>query len=174
MQYLASREFVHNDLASRNCLVGKEFVIKISDFGMSQNLYESYYCQAQKPIWIIMDPDKWGPDKWGFTVAIISQLDLESMNSRKTISFMSKAGYKWLNKYQLTTSHRYIIGTNPGHSCLFPTNEIYFAHAQVLNQGSEVKVSTYLRLRAFLIISNELDLRDNTWIYFSMRTQNEN
>lgn len=47
MRYLSSRKFIHRDLATRNCLVGREFVVKISDFGMSQNLYESYYYRVQ-------------------------------------------------------------------------------------------------------------------------------
>lgn len=47
MRYLGSRKFIHRDLATRNCLVGREFVVKISDFGMSQNLYESYYFRVQ-------------------------------------------------------------------------------------------------------------------------------
>ena len=47
MHYLASRRFVHRDLATRNCLVGKDFVVKISDFGMSRSLYESAYYRVQ-------------------------------------------------------------------------------------------------------------------------------
>ena len=47
MHYLASRKFVHRDLATRNCLVGKDFVVKISDFGMSRSLYESAYYRVQ-------------------------------------------------------------------------------------------------------------------------------
>ena len=43
MKYLASKKFVHRDLATRNCLVGRDFVTKISDFGMSRNIYESSY-----------------------------------------------------------------------------------------------------------------------------------
>ena len=43
MDYLASKEFVHRDLATRNCLVGENFHVKVSDFGMSHNLYESHY-----------------------------------------------------------------------------------------------------------------------------------
>ena len=40
MCYLTSLNYVHRDLATRNCLVGKNFQIKISDFGLSRNLYE--------------------------------------------------------------------------------------------------------------------------------------
>ena len=43
MEYLASKKFIHRDLATRNCLVGKNLVVKIADFGMSQNLYSAYY-----------------------------------------------------------------------------------------------------------------------------------
>ena len=47
MHYLGSRRFVHRDLATRNCLVGKDFIVKISDFGMSRRLYESAYYRVQ-------------------------------------------------------------------------------------------------------------------------------
>ena len=47
MRYLGSKKFVHRDLATRNCLVGRDFVVKISDFGMSRNLYESFYYRVQ-------------------------------------------------------------------------------------------------------------------------------
>ena len=47
MHYLGSHRFVHRDLATRNCLVGRDFVVKISDFGMSRSLYESAYYRVQ-------------------------------------------------------------------------------------------------------------------------------
>ena len=43
LQYLASLRFVHRDLASRNCLVGANYLVKIADFGMSRSLYSSDY-----------------------------------------------------------------------------------------------------------------------------------
>ena len=47
MRYLASLKCVHRDLATRNCLVGQNFVVKISDFGMSRSLYESSYYRVK-------------------------------------------------------------------------------------------------------------------------------
>jgi len=43
MKYLASKHFVHSDLATRNCLVGEALVVKIADFGMSRDVYVSDY-----------------------------------------------------------------------------------------------------------------------------------
>ncbi len=36
-------DFFYRDLATRNCLVGKYYQIKIADFGMSLSLYEFHY-----------------------------------------------------------------------------------------------------------------------------------
>ena len=47
MKYLATKNFVHRDLACRNCLVDEKFVVKLADFGMSRNLYESHYYRIQ-------------------------------------------------------------------------------------------------------------------------------
>ena len=36
-------KYVHPDLATRNCLVGQKFLVKIADFGTSRELYDNNY-----------------------------------------------------------------------------------------------------------------------------------
>jgi len=47
MSYLSSIKFVHRDLATRNCLVGTKESLRIGDFGMSRNMYQSDYYRIQ-------------------------------------------------------------------------------------------------------------------------------
>ena len=40
MSYVSEKHYIHRDLASRNCLVGENMVVKITDFGLSAQLIE--------------------------------------------------------------------------------------------------------------------------------------
>ena len=79
MRYLASLHFIHRDLATRNCLVGQNFTVKIADFGMSRDLYNSYYYRikgrAMLPIRWMANECFYGQfsektDVWAFGVAM--------------------------------------------------------------------------------------------------------
>lgn len=48
MVYLASQHFVHRDLATRNCLVGANLLVKIGDFGMSRDVYSTDYYRVRQ------------------------------------------------------------------------------------------------------------------------------
>ena len=79
MNYLSSHNYIHRDLAARNILVGENNHVKISDFGMSRNLYTSHYYimegQAAVPVrWMAKEcfSNKYSTrsDVWSFGVTM--------------------------------------------------------------------------------------------------------
>lgn len=80
MEYLSGRHFVHRDLAARNILVGEHLNVKISDFGLSRDIYSSDYYRVQSKSLL---PVRWMPpesimygkftiesDIWSFGVVV--------------------------------------------------------------------------------------------------------
>ncbi|KAL3275353.1 hypothetical protein HHI36_020120 [Cryptolaemus montrouzieri] len=80
MKYLESLGFVHKDLATRNCLVGKSYEIKISDVGSYRQMYSSDYYQipGSRPLpvrWMAWESILLGKfssksDVWSFAVTL--------------------------------------------------------------------------------------------------------
>jgi tyrosine-protein kinase Fes/Fps len=58
MNYLHSKHCIHRDLAARNCLVTKDGVVKISDFGMSR------LTEGDDDIYTVNTSAKTIPIKW--------------------------------------------------------------------------------------------------------------
>ncbi|XP_055369433.1 muscle, skeletal receptor tyrosine-protein kinase isoform X1 [Betta splendens] len=73
MSYLSERKFVHRDLATRNCLVGEEMVVKIADFGLSRNIYSADYYKANENDAI---PIRWMPPESIFYNRYTSESDV--------------------------------------------------------------------------------------------------
>ena len=58
LEYLSIRHFVHRDLATRNCLINEKLFVKISDFGLSKDIYcKDYYKLGEKSVL----PIRWMP-----------------------------------------------------------------------------------------------------------------
>lgn len=43
MLYLSDKKYVHRDLAARNCMINAEGTVKIGDFGLTRDVYETDY-----------------------------------------------------------------------------------------------------------------------------------
>ncbi|KAG8301989.1 hypothetical protein J6590_040234 [Homalodisca vitripennis] len=80
MTFMEAQKFVHRDLAARNCMVGKDLTIKVGDFGMARDIYETdYYRKLNKgflPIrWMAPESLKDGEftsqsDVWSYGVVL--------------------------------------------------------------------------------------------------------
>lgn len=45
MKYLESKHVVHKDLAARNCLVGRGYVVKVADIAVCKPIYRKDYAE---------------------------------------------------------------------------------------------------------------------------------
>ena len=46
MAFLSETQYVHKDLATRNCIITPNSVVKVANFGISQQLYPEAYCDV--------------------------------------------------------------------------------------------------------------------------------
>ena len=58
LSYLSYQNFVHRDIAARNCLVNSQLVVKISDFGLSRNISADNYYRLKA------DKNNFMPIRW--------------------------------------------------------------------------------------------------------------
>ncbi|KAM8890940.1 insulin-like growth factor 1a receptor [Spinachia spinachia] len=107
MSYLNANKFVHRDLAARNCMVAEDFTVKIGDFGMTRDIYETdYYRKGGKGLlpvrWMSPESLKDGvfttmSDVWSFGVvlweiATLSEQPYQGMSNEQVLRFVMEGG----------------------------------------------------------------------------------
>ncbi|GAB6018965.1 hypothetical protein CHUAL_000605 [Chamberlinius hualienensis] len=88
MAYLSAQKYVHRDLAARNCMVSENLTVKIGDFGMTRDIYETdYYRKGGKGLlpvrWMAPESLKDGiftsqSDVWSYGIVIWEMATLAS------------------------------------------------------------------------------------------------
>uniref|UniRef100_A0A9J8AP66 Tyrosine-protein kinase receptor n=1 Tax=Cyprinus carpio carpio TaxID=630221 RepID=A0A9J8AP66_CYPCA len=107
MAYLNANKFVHRDLAARNCMVAEDFAVKIGDFGMTRDIYETdYYRKGGKGLlpvrWMSPESLKDGvfttmSDVWSFGVvlweiATLAEQPYQGMSNEQVLRFVMEGG----------------------------------------------------------------------------------
>uniref|UniRef100_A0A6Q2ZD67 Tyrosine-protein kinase receptor n=1 Tax=Esox lucius TaxID=8010 RepID=A0A6Q2ZD67_ESOLU len=108
MAYLNAKKFVHRDLAARNCMVGQDFTVKIGDFGMTRDIYETdYYRKGGKGLlpvrWMAPESLKDGvftahSDCWSFGVVLweistLAEQPYQGLSNEQVLKFVMDGGY---------------------------------------------------------------------------------
>ncbi|XP_058870993.1 insulin receptor-like [Acipenser ruthenus] len=108
MAYLNAKKFVHRDLAARNCMVGEDFTVKIGDFGMTRDIYETdYYRKGGKGLlpvrWMAPESLKDGvftahSDCWSFGVVLweistLAEQPYQGLSNEQVLKFVMDGGY---------------------------------------------------------------------------------
>nr|XP_061796382.1 insulin-like growth factor 1 receptor [Nerophis lumbriciformis] len=107
MAYLNASKFVHRDLAARNCMVAEDFTVKIGDFGMTRDIYETdYYRKGGKGLlpvrWMSPESLKDGvfttnSDVWSFGVvlweiATLAEQPYQGLSNEQVLRFVMEGG----------------------------------------------------------------------------------
>ncbi|RUS86123.1 hypothetical protein EGW08_006143 [Elysia chlorotica] len=80
LEFLTAQHFVHRDLATRNCFVGKDLTVKIGDFGLARDIYITDYYRIGSATmlpyrWLPLESIRFGKfttksDVWSFGVTM--------------------------------------------------------------------------------------------------------
>lgn len=89
MVYLASQHFVHRDLATRNCLVGENLLVKIGDFGMSRDVYSTDYYRVSG----CAREEAQGPPSLGFPPSLLYLPGLPQQNTAGSVACTAEDGF---------------------------------------------------------------------------------
>uniref|UniRef100_A0A5F8HDN8 Tyrosine-protein kinase receptor n=1 Tax=Monodelphis domestica TaxID=13616 RepID=A0A5F8HDN8_MONDO len=107
MAYLTANKFVHRDLAARNCMVSQDFTVKIGDFGMTRDVYETdYYRKGGKGLlpvrWMAPESLKDGifsthSDVWSFGVVLweivtLAEQPYQGLSNEQVLRFVMDNG----------------------------------------------------------------------------------
>uniref|UniRef100_A0A4W4FJ81 Tyrosine-protein kinase receptor n=1 Tax=Electrophorus electricus TaxID=8005 RepID=A0A4W4FJ81_ELEEL len=108
MAYLNAKKFVHRDLAARNCMVAEDLTVKIGDFGMTRDIYETdYYRKGGKGLlpvrWMAPESLKDGvftahSDCWSFGVVLweistLAEQPYQGLSNEQVLKFVMDGGY---------------------------------------------------------------------------------
>ncbi|XP_013197113.2 insulin receptor [Amyelois transitella] len=107
MAYLSAKKFVHRDLAARNCMVAGDLTVKVGDFGMTRDIYETdYYRKGTKGLlpvrWMSPESLKDGvfssnSDVWSYGVVLwemvtLAMLPYQGLSNEQVVRYVVEGG----------------------------------------------------------------------------------
>ncbi|KAL0901343.1 hypothetical protein ABMA27_006622 [Loxostege sticticalis] len=107
MAYLSAKKFVHRDLAARNCMVAGDLTVKVGDFGMTRDIYETdYYRKGTKGLlpvrWMSPESLKDGvfsssTDVWSYGVvlwemATLAMQPYQGLSNEQVVRYVVSGG----------------------------------------------------------------------------------
>ncbi|CAG4978004.1 unnamed protein product [Parnassius apollo] len=107
MAYLSAKKYVHRDLAARNCMVAGDLTVKVGDFGMTRDIYETdYYRKGTKGLlpvrWMSPESLKDGvfssnSDVWSYGVvlwemATLAMQPYQGLSNEQVVRYVVEGG----------------------------------------------------------------------------------